>query len=293
MFPFILKTTSVSLFPPGRPPIMVDGSHPNFAAVRAALVAGNYDEAVDLSTMQVYVAKASGGRVTLRDDGIFYDDQPITHYLGSKIMEMFEAGLPVEPYCRFLSNLFDNPSRTSIQELYLFLEAANLPVTEDGCFIAYKAVRSDFKDKHSGRFDNSPGTIHSMPRNQVDDVRERTCSYGFHAAAYQYAKNFMFGDDRMMAVKINPADVVSVPSDYANQKLRTCRYEVLYEIPDAADVFKGMLIADAFPSNAAPTFYDHPADLEEAFDDWLDDEAFNAGFSEGYAAARRNLLGNT
>ena len=45
--------------------------------------------------------------------------------------------------------------------------------------------------------------------------------------------------DRMVAVKINPADVVSVPSDYGNQKLRTCRYEVMFEVPGAADIFKG------------------------------------------------------
>jgi hypothetical protein len=288
MFPFIVKTNSLSLFPVGRAPIMIEGSHPNFAAVRTALVAGNYDEAIELSSVKFYVAKASGGRVTLRDDGIFYDDQPITHYLGGKIMEMFSGGLPVEPYCHFLSNLFDNPSRISIQELYLFLEAANLPITSDGCFIAYKAVRHDFKDIHSGQFDNSPGAVHFMPRNQVDDVRERTCSYGFHAAAYEYARNFM-GSGRMVAVKINPADVVSVPSDYNNQKLRTCRYEVLYEIPDAVDVFKGQLIADTLPS-VEQTFYEHASDSEAEFSAWIavNDTDYNDGYDEGYDAGYDN-----
>ncbi len=128
----------------------------------------------------------------------------------------------------------------SRRELYLFLEAANLPITDDGCFMAYKAVRGDFRDKHSGKFDNSPGVTHQMPREHVDDDRERTCSYGFHAAAYEYARNFLgAGGDKLVAVKINPADVVSVPSDYNNQKLRCCKYSVMFEIPGAIDVFKG------------------------------------------------------
>jgi len=100
-------------------------------------------------------------------------------------------------------------------------------------------VTGDFKDKHTHTFDNSPGTSPPrMPRNEVDDNRERTCSYGYHAAAYDYAKGFMSSGDRLVAVKINPADVVSIPSDYGNQKLRCTYYEVLHEVPGAADVFK-------------------------------------------------------
>jgi hypothetical protein len=46
------------------------------------------------------------------------------------------------------------------------------------------------------------------------------------------------GGGRLVAVKINPADVVSVPSDYNNQKLRTCSYTVMFEIEGAKDIFK-------------------------------------------------------
>jgi hypothetical protein len=42
----------------------------------------------------------------------------------------------------------------------------------------------------------------------------------------------------MVAVKINPAHVVSVPADYGNQKLRCCSYTVMFEVPGAADIFK-------------------------------------------------------
>ena len=244
MIPFILKSNSVSLFPPANAPVVIDASHINFHAVVDAIKAGNFDEALELASVQTFMSKVSKGAVEVGADGVTYQGQPITGYLADKMVVFFNEGLPVEHYCTFLDNLMGNPSMTSRKELFMFLEAADLPITPDGCFLAYKAVRGDFKDKHSGNFDNSPGKSHIMARHGVDDDRNVTCSYGFHAAAYEYARNFMSQGDRMVAVKINPADVVSVPSDYANQKLRCCRYEVVFEVPDAADIFKGQSYYD-------------------------------------------------
>ena len=34
-----------------------------------------------------------------------------------------------------------------------------------------------------------------------------------------------------MVIKINPRDVVSIPYDYNNEKMRCCRYEVIGEVP--------------------------------------------------------------
>ena len=239
MYPYILKTNSVSLFPANQAPILIDSGHANFKAIVEALRNRDFDGALELAVVRNYLQRVTGGDVSVNADGVTYKGKPVSGYLSNKLQQFFADGLPVEHYCLFLHNLMANPSMVSRNELFLFLEAADLPITEDGCFLAYKAVRSDFKDKHSGCFDNSPGITHAMPRAEVNDDRNQTCSYGFHAAAYEYAKHFMSGGDKLVAVKINPADVVSVPSDYNNQKLRTCKYSVEFEIPDAADVFKG------------------------------------------------------
>jgi hypothetical protein len=239
MVPFILASDSVSLFPFGKAPVTLDSSHVNFAAVVEAIKARDFDTAIELASVDAFIQKVTEGNVTVTEAGVTFKGQPITGYLADKMVTFLRNGLPIEHYCRFLDNLMANPSMTSRNELFLFLEAADLPITPDGHFLAYKAVRSDFKDKHSGRFDNSPGQIHEMARHDVDDDRNKTCSYGFHAAAYEYAKNFMSGDGKMVAVKIDPACVVSVPADYANQKLRCTRYEVMFEVPGAADIFKG------------------------------------------------------
>ena len=55
--------------------------------------------------------------------------------------------------------------------------------------------------------------------------------YGLHAGALNYVASYgsVESNDRIVIVKINPADVVSVPSDCNCEKLRTCRYEVVGE----------------------------------------------------------------
>ena len=64
-----------------------------------------------------------------------------------------------------------------------------------------------------------------MERGQVDADRERTCSFGLHVAAFSYASNFTGGI--LLEVEVNPRDVVAVPPDYNQQKMRVCRYRVL------------------------------------------------------------------
>ncbi len=65
-----------------------------------------------------------------------------------------------------------------------------------------------------------------------------------HFAAYDYAKNSYRGA-HIVVVKINPADVVSIPNDYNNQKGRCCRYEVIGERKDYTPLPKQEVYSDA------------------------------------------------
>jgi hypothetical protein len=67
-----------------------------------------------------------------------------------------------------------------------------------------------------------------MERFDVDDNKDNTCSTGLHFCSQSYLS--CFGGERTVIVKINPADVVSIPSDYNDAKGRACRYEVIGEL---------------------------------------------------------------
>lgn len=172
------------------------------------------------------------GTFNVKDGQLLVEGQTVPSALAKKILEFKENGLPHEPLVEFARNLMKNPSYRAVQQLFSFLEKNAHPITDDGCFIAYKAVGENFMDKYSGTFDNSPGKVCTMPRNQVNEDPEVTCSNGLHVANWDYAKN-IYGGEKMVEVKVNPRDVVAVPVDYNEAKMRTCEYTVLNEVKNA------------------------------------------------------------
>lgn len=158
-------------------------------------------------------------------DGLLYENNiPMPAELNARILAYKEQGLPFDSLMKFWENLKLNPSYNSKQMLYKFLEHNGHPFTEDGCFIAYRGVTSDFKDMRTGNFDNSVGAVCEEDRALVDDNPNNTCSRGLHVACFDYAKGF---GPTLIEVKVNPRDVVAVPTDYNGTKMRTCRFEVV------------------------------------------------------------------
>jgi hypothetical protein len=168
----------------------IRGQNPNFDKILDAIRNSEWEGITRLFDIKKDVVESLSGLVEIVNGTLYFDGSPIHNVLADRILDMVENNLPIKSLVKFLENLMRNPSRTSVQELYLFLESGNLPVTEDGCFLAYKKVRNDFKDIYSGTFDNSVGKIVEVPRNSVDDERNNTCSYGLHFCSKDYLPRF-------------------------------------------------------------------------------------------------------
>jgi hypothetical protein len=204
-------------------------SHPNFTAAVEAMKAKDWDKIPGLVDIPTFVKKISDGKLEVRGDDIYLGDEKLpTSYVVRKLAGMSEADEGYAPLAKFIENLMQNPSQAAREELYQFLEACNLPLTPDGCFLAYKRVRADYTDCHTGKMDNRVGNIVWMSRHLVDPDRHRTCSQGLHVCSRSYLQHF--GGARTIVCKVNPRDVVSVPADYNDSKMRVCRYEVVSEI---------------------------------------------------------------
>ena len=248
-------------------------------ALIEAIKEGRWEDVPALASPVVAVRKFSNGFVDVIDGQVTYDGQPIHSVLSQKILDMFEQGFDIQPLTNFMQNLYANPSKRAVDELFGFLESGNMPITEDGYFLAYKKVREDYTDVHSGKFDNSVGKVVSMPRNQVDDNKDNTCSAGLHFCSFDYLKSF--GGSRIMILKINPADVVSIPSDHQQQKGRTWRYTVIGEVP-AEERDENILVKTAVDTR----FSRFDGSLERVFEKLTQSEkrtiANHFGFSLGF-----------
>lgn len=246
---YTVTPDSITMIVDGNTLVVSESSHRNYAEIREAIRNKDLDEAerlANLSKEMMQPFEKIADRVHIEHGVLYLDSYPIHTTLADRILDMREEGFDIDPMCRFLENLYENPSKRSVEQLYDFLEATDLPITEDGHFLAYKMVRENYTDHHTGKFDNSVGAVLEMPRWQVDEDPNRTCSTGFHFCSQGYLGFYGTGSGRTMIVKVNPRDVVSIPSDYNNAKGRACAYTVVGEFeeqPDRSHSF-GTTVAD-------------------------------------------------
>lgn len=184
----------------------------------------------ELARLKIALNGAQQLRAT--SDGIYYGDRKLNDRTAALIKRIFDEGQPIKYLENFFERLLRNPSYRAIEDLYTFLEYGKMPITPDGYFLAYKAVRANFRDIHSGKFDNSIGKTVEMPRNGVDEDPTSTCSAGLHVCSYSYLPHFSHANGHIVIVKIDPADVVAIPTDYNNTKMRVSKYEVVGEATD-------------------------------------------------------------
>lgn len=249
-------------------PYTVNKQSHTYQLVLNAVKSGDVDAVRSALNIRQHITQSLSKKsndVVIDGNDILYKGMKVTGLISSRIFEVIRQGLDVTPMVRFLENLMDNPSKRAVDELFGFLEACKLPITPDGHFLAYKRVRADYKDCHSGTMDNSVGQVLEMPRNMVDEDKNRTCSAGLHFCSYDYLQ--YFSGERIVVVKINPRDVVAIPADYNNSKGRTCRYEVVDELP--MDEVRRMPTA-TIPNDYVDDYY--VVEDEEDDDDWDDDD---------------------
>jgi hypothetical protein len=260
----------------------VPETHGRFDELVTLLLSGAEDgEVSDLVDVMLAVTKRLeqlSERVSIRGRSVFFDGDQLRGELSDVLVELFEAGNPesLRPVVNFLEKAATNPSGKSIDDLYRWITKGDLIIHEDGDFLAYKGTRTGLDglrtsistgtafvngEEFKGYIPNPDGAVVTMPRSDVDDDEQTACSTGLHAGTASYA--FRFAYDDTILVKINPRDVVSVPTDSSDQKLRVCRY-VVHEVVEARQESR-LWVTPAWYNDAAD------ADTDEE-DDYSDED---------------------
>jgi len=256
MYPYIMQGSQVTVVI-GSKPHVVSKSHPMYQRVVEAIKANDWETVDSIIDPKKVVLDYGNGNISVQGDTMYWKGEEFHNSLATRMIRMLQDGFDVTPMVNFMENLMTNPSKTSVDELYGFLEKNSLPITPDGCFLAYKKIKQNYNDVYSDSVFNKPAvfitdadaerigtgfgveknvtvavenglTTVSMARNRVDDNRRNLCSNGLHFCSRDYLNHF--GGERIVIVKINPRDVVSIPTDYNDSKGRACRYEVVDEI---------------------------------------------------------------
>lgn len=215
----------------------VQKSDPSFKTVKAALQKQDVSGAA-----QAYKKRYGGetpnlkvvaGKIILKNDKIT---------LGSEFAEAFAYAqnygeADEKTLDLFFTNVAKNPDERSRQGLAKFIAVNRLPITDRGTLLAYRYVNGNFYDCYTGRMDNMIGNEVRMRREDCDHNPNQTCSAGLHVCHHEYMGGQ--GYNRVhLVVEVRPQDVVAVPSDYNNMKMRTCEFRVLCTL----DYFKSRLL---------------------------------------------------
>jgi len=231
---------------------LIGKEHVNLAAITVKLAEGIEEDALRelISPAKNIAARFQrlSERITTDGANILLDGDVINDGLTDYILELIrlenegEASLSWKPFVNFLEKLSQNPSASSKSSLYAFIQKHGLTIRNDGDFIAYKGLTAKHTSLHSGpgivnnikmngQLPNLPGNIVEIARSLVVEDQQRGCTVGLHAGTLHYASTY---GTELVAVAINPRDVVSVPLDSNFQKLRVCRYEVITDVPRPA-----------------------------------------------------------
>lgn len=184
---------------------------------------------------------------------ITYDGEVIDSQITNQIIRMAKSESAsnkkhLNALIKFVENLYKNQSEFVRQQFFGWLTytqtfESGFTITEDGCLLGYKGCAwgevdgervpvsinhgHAFADgvEYHGAIPNKIGSIVSMARSEVTDDPNIGCSAGLHVGTYSYASGWAKGV--LLLVKVNPRDIVSVPTECDAQKIRCSRYEVL------------------------------------------------------------------
>ena len=221
----------------------VTSDHQNFDKILKALKEQQYDKLEKLMNPAKAIATYGSykhGRIFTENGQVFFEDtrnrktvelhgslvERILRAIGTSGCEKFAMSL-----MNLLENIKKNPVKDISEELYEWFLSGKNPITLDGCILAYKKVRRDYKDHYSGKMDNSPGNRVWQKQDTVDTNRSNECSRGLHFASLGYLSHYSGAESesRVIIVKVNPRHIFAIPRDYNCQKGRASEYLVVGE----------------------------------------------------------------
>jgi hypothetical protein len=236
-------------------PLAAGPSHPNFTEILALAIALAEDATVDTTVAEVEalfdvsVAVAAkferlSERIAVVGGNVTLDGDVIDNSLTQQILRFMDEGTEDwYPLVAFFEKVQSNPDQHSKDQLYEWVTAQSITITEDGDLVCYKGcnrradggLQSGWEGtaivdgvQVKGHIPNDIGAVIEMPRSQVRNDPNTACSVGLHVGSFNYAQGYASGG--MLEVHVNPRDFVSVPGDGKGEKSRVCRYRVVGEV---------------------------------------------------------------
>jgi len=222
-----------------------DHTHVEYDNLKACVMEGQQDEFLELIDTVSVIENWSEGNFEFKDGYLYYEDEQVANQPTERIIGLIRGGHDHKPMLAYLDRLYQNVSNRAVMESYDWCSHKGLPITPDGMLVGYKGVtvyqgedtvdkmgniitEGDLVDKYTGKtFRNNTMDSPSMNRRRVSDNCNEGCASGLHVGTFDYASSWAGNSGKVVLVKFDPSDIVSVPTDCEHQKMRVSAYTVI------------------------------------------------------------------
>ncbi len=222
-----------------------DHTHCEYEGLVECVKVGDQDAFLDLLNTGTVIEDWSEGDFEFRDGFLYYEDEQVASQPTDRILQLIKNGWDHKPMLSYLDRLYQNVSNRAVMESYNWCSHKGLPITPDGYLVGYKGVAvysggnttdkmgrplqdGDLVDRYTGNsFRNNVADECNMNRRRVSDDCTQGCAAGLHVGTYEYACDWAGNEGKVVLVKFDPADIVSVPTDCEHQKMRVSGYTVI------------------------------------------------------------------
>lgn len=219
----------------------INHGHKSFAKVSEAVKRSATEEAFNLIGGDADVKEYVGEHVTwsASSNVLMFHKRPDLQFESPELCERFRRSATegsvgeLVILDRFVGKMIDNPIDSIIERIPKFMAFGDVQICEDGDLYVYKAVNGRYRDDYTDEIDNSPGSIVFMDHSLIDPSTTMTCTQGLHVCSLDYVNQmtcYSKPNMKIIRVKLNPADIVAIPNDYGNRKIRCCRYESVADV---------------------------------------------------------------
>lgn len=246
------KEEAITVWPPDSvEPKTVHSSHPNYDKIKTLVLADDLEalKHIDLAEKVAIEFLKISDQVAVENGQVLFDGDVVDNSCTKQILRFLEEDrTDYQPLAKFFEKVMSNPQAHSREQLYAWLDKRDFAITAEGDIVAYKSVNTvtdgkvrdkgftyesvtsgpaivDGKRHKEGKVPQKDGSIVEIARRTVDKNPTVSCSHGLHVGDWSYASDFT-GNTKLQ-VEVSPRDVVAVPNDSSQRKIRCCRYKVI------------------------------------------------------------------
>jgi len=215
MYPTTTSKESITVFFPGVGAKVVLRTNQNYEKVKKALHDKAWDTLLELMDPTESITQWGNGNLSVVNGMVHIDGEPLaSQALSQKVLDMWEEGIPIDPYIAFNRRLQELPSHRISSILFSYLEKHKFPLFDDGAFMAYKGLAENTYKGSDVSEETAQTILNRSPQNPYTSINGRKLTEPGYYLELLKTRDYL--DVHSHSVPQSVGDTISMQTRYVN-----------------------------------------------------------------------------